>query len=68
MSGDIFLDTGRLIFDASGAFAKAQTGDELDDAWARVVKPVYGELSEQTRAILERSYSTNLIVINRGMR
>jgi hypothetical protein len=61
------VDDMRLIFDASGAFALSRTPKELDDVWAKVVRPFYDQLDENALALLHRLYALNMTVLLKNM-
>lgn len=62
------IDTEMLLFEAAAAFHDAKTLVELDAQWARLVRPAYTQLSEQSLGILNHLYGLNCTVIQRGDR
>lgn len=62
------IDTEMLLFEAAAAFHGAKTQQALDAEWARLVRPAYSQLSEQSIRILNHLYGLNCTVIQRGAR
>ena len=56
-------DEQRLLFDASAAFVKALSRDELDRVWRVYVSPVWDQIDSGTQKILLRLYSTRLSIL-----
>lgn len=59
-------DENLLIHDASRAFTRATTTEELDAAWRRYVAPVDGAIGADTKEILSRLYSLRLSTLSWG--
>jgi hypothetical protein len=63
-----YVDVELLMHSAANAFRKATTLDELEEAWASLIKPVEDQLSANAMGILESLFSLNLSIIARCLR
>ena len=57
-------DEQRLLHDASAAFSKAGTREELEAAWSAYVSPVWESIDAETRDILSRLRALRLRTIS----